>query len=305
MVQTMEYSVPHRVVYQTEDPIPVSEVVQSLIANERLLQELKPFLEACVPGLVIEVIRVTVRDISQASPLREILIATMLVTFQQDLAKEVPQLVEKLFGLPVTDQYDSLVTVVFCALVLYGIDFVYKKINKVTESNKIARQLDGLIRDVAADTGVSEDRIRKIIQEKYAKNKLNMLARSALQFFMPSRRHRNAPVLVGERKISSDIIAEIPSEAQIEDFQDDEASEILENVEIELHAQDVDRTKTGWAGVVPSISKRRMRMEVYPPVRPQDIYTKERIRGDVIVVSKRKDSGEFEPTVIHLIRVRD
>lgn len=128
---------------------------------------------------------------------------------------------------------------------------------------------------------------------------------AALQFFRPSKEHGNAAVRVGTRRIEPRIVATIPGEAQMFDFDDGATSRQITDVTIELHAQDVDRLKKGWAAVIPSVSKQRVRMELYPPIRPVDIYTKTQIFGDVIAVFKTNVAGEAEPSLYHLVRLKD
>jgi hypothetical protein len=42
------------------------------------------------------------------------------------------------------------------------------------------------------------------------------------------------------------------SDTRLLDVDDPPATEPLENVRIELHAQDLDRAKSGWAAVIPT-----------------------------------------------------
>jgi hypothetical protein len=126
-----------------------------------------------------------------------------------------------------------------------------------------------------------------------------------LRFFRPSKSQGSVPIKVGERKFGKEVISEVPSDVTIAEFEDEEPSEEIKNVEIELHAQDIDRSKQGWAGVVPAVSKKRLRMEIYPTIKPEQIYTRPRVRGDVIVVSKRNEDGELEPYMFHLMKLAD
>ena len=85
----------------------------------------------------------------------------------------------------------------------------------------------------------------------------------------------------------------------------DDTSNYLSDVEIEIHAQDVDSARQGWAATIPGHVDKRKKMQIFPPVKPDDIWTKERVRGDVVIVSERQDDGELLPTMIHLLRISD
>jgi hypothetical protein len=101
------------------------------------------------------------------------------------------------------------------------------------------------------------------------------------------------------------VVAEFPSDAQTHEAEPGPVSNPLENVDIYLHAQDVDHNKQGWAAVVPALSPRRIRMNLYPPIDPADIYTKQHVKGDLLVESRRNADGVSEPVRVHLIRIHE
>lgn len=301
----VDVRIPHEVVYEVPEPTAISNVIASLRATEQIFFEVAPLLERLVPGLEVGGIRVHVESVSQGSPLREIFFTAMFLTYQKDLEHDVPALIEQLTGVHVTGHYDTLVTVLFCLILFYGADYIYKQIIKTAESTHIKAQLDALVREVAAHCHIDEKHVRQELESRFEKKRLGNLISAAVDFFSPSKRQGNAPVSIGRRRFTSDTVAEFPGEAQIHEFEEEESTQAHEDVEIELHAQDMDRARMGWAGVIPSISDRRMRMQVYPPIQPEQIYTRKKIRGDVIVVSRRAPDGSMEPYMFHLIRLRD
>ena len=100
------------------------------------------------------------------------------------------------------------------------------------------------------------------------------------------------------------MVSVVPTEAQLESAEVPEIARPYQDVLIELHAQDVDRTKTGWAAVVPEVSPRRLRMEIFPPLKPEQIYTKQKIRGDIMLVSQKRSDGTYHPHMLHLLDIR-
>ncbi len=299
----MDIRLPHQFIYETESPVPVSDVIASLIGAEQLLRELTPLLEGLIPGLSVEKIEVSVQEINQGS-LKEILTIALFVAYQNDLEKDVTALLSKLTGTPIDQHYNTLITVMFMLMAFYGLYFLYAQVNKAAFGKLIRAQLDDLVADLSAELSVPENKIRKLLETKYAKSRLRMVAHSALHFFAPSKHQQNVPVLIGDRRVDSDTVAEIPSDAQIESSEVPEIYRPMDNVQIELHAQDMDRTKQGWAAVVPEIGKKRLRMEIYPPIKPEDIYTKTSIRGDIMLVTQKKPDGSYEPSMFHLINLR-
>lgn len=299
----VDVRIPHLVVYEVPEPSAISNVIASLRATEQIFFETAPLLEQLVPGLEVGGIRVHVESLAQGSPLRELFFATMFVAFQKDLERDVPPIIEQLSGIHVGEHYESVVTLLFCLVLFYGADFIYRQIVKTVEGAHIKAQLDQLVRESALHCHVDEKHIREALEARFEKKRLGNLIHSAIDFFSPSKRQGNAPVTIGRRRFNSDTVAEFPGEAQIHEFEEQETTRAYENVEIELHAQDMDRAMQGWAGVIRSLSDRRLRMQVYPPIKPEDIYTRTKIRGDVIVVSRRAPDGSMEPYMFHLIRL--
>jgi hypothetical protein len=301
----MEIHVPHQITYETRADVPVSEVADSLLGAERLLLEIGPFLEEIIPGLVVDSIRVSVKEISQGS-LKEVLWAAIFIAFQHDLEKEVPPLINDIFGADIPHRYDTLVTVLFCLLLFYGADQIYQRVTRLSEGRRIKAQLEGLIDEVSRQCHVPKDKIKRTIERRYSKaNSLRLLTKATLQIFRPSKSQNNSAMTIGEKQLDPLLIEEIPSDIALTDVNENESTEQIENVEIKLHAQDIDRTKRGWAAVIPGISHNRLRMEIYPPIKPQDIYTKTLIRGDIVLVSRMANNGDMQPYMFHLVRLRE
>jgi hypothetical protein len=300
-----EYRVPHEVVYETDELVSISDVVESLLGIERILKDVGPVLEICIPGVVVSKIDVSVHNVSQNSPLSDGVIAAIFLVFQKDLEAEVPESLGHLLGWKWGHEHPTIVTVLFLVILCYGADYAYKKLVKAVEKSHIEQQLDGLIKEAAIMCNTPEDKIRAFLAGRYGKGRAGGMVRSCLGVFLPSKNHGNAAMIVGKRRIEPTLIAQVPGEAQMLDFDDPPETQPMQNVDIELHAQDKDRTKRGWAGVIPAVTKSRLRMELYPPISPADIYTKERIKGDIILVRKRKPSGDMEPSSFHLVRIHD
>ncbi|NJO23198.1 MAG: hypothetical protein HC868_09935 [Sphingomonadales bacterium] len=112
--------------------------------------------------------------------------------------------------------------------------------------------------------------------------------------------------MVGEdREIVPETIEEVPLASEITESKPEDETEPLMNVTIELHAQDMDRRKLGWAGIIPAISPDRLRMQIYPTIDPNEIYMKASLKGDVILVSRPQPDGSFKPYLFHLVKLHE
>jgi hypothetical protein len=101
----MDIVTPHQIVFETNEPVPIAEIVASLLGAEQLFRDVAPLLEAIFPGFRVERINVSVRVISQESPLRELFVVGVIATFQKDLEKDVPTVIEHLSGAHIPDEY--------------------------------------------------------------------------------------------------------------------------------------------------------------------------------------------------------
>jgi hypothetical protein len=261
----MEISIPHQVIFETEEPVPVSEIIASLLGAEQILRDVGPLFEEYYLGFKIDSLRVSVRLISQESPLKEFFYLGLVATYQKDLVKDVPAIIYNLTGNVVPAEYTTLVTIMFCLLAFYGVEYIYSQVNGKAFSKRLRAHTDELTKELSRETGVSEEKIKSILESKFGKGRIRVLGHAALSFFAPSKRESNAPVVIGNKRFDSETIAEIPSEAQIEEANVPEIMRPFESVQIELHAQDMDHAKQGWAAVVPTVTSKRLRMEIYPP----------------------------------------
>jgi hypothetical protein len=212
----MDIVAPHQIVFETNEPVPIADVVASILGAEQLFRDIGPLLEICVPGLTVEKINLSVRSISQESPLKEIFILGLIAQFQKDIEKDVPQVIEKLTGGHIPAEYNSLISLIFIILAFYGIDFIYTQVSHGAFSKRIREKFDDLTKELSKETGLSEEKISSVLQTKYGRSRARVLAHSALGLFSPSKRQRNAPVIIDQRRIESPTIADIPNEAQID-----------------------------------------------------------------------------------------
>jgi hypothetical protein len=299
-----EVFLPHEVIYEVERPVPIADVVASLLGTEQLLREMALLLEDCIPGLTVERIRVSVRHLSQESPFRQAFLVALLLVFQPELEKAVPIIAEQLLGMKVPAHYNTVLTLCFCMLLFYGAEAIYSQVSKKGHSKRLREQFDSIAKELAGESGIAEERIKKILEAKYGKSRLRILAQSAIGFFSPSKHQDNAPIVIGRRRIDRETVAEVPSDIEIEGSDVREVARQFKDIAIELHAQDVDNVKRGWAGVAHEISPKRLRIELEPPIKPEQIYRKSKIRGDVMLVSRKRPDGSFHPAVLHLLDIQ-
>jgi hypothetical protein len=163
----MEGRLPHVVIYDTPEFVPISDVIESLRGTMLLAQEVKPLLEILIPGLKIDELTVTVTSIQQASPLKELFAVGLAGAYQDKIGTDMPQIVHDLFGVTPPPEFDNLISLLLIVLVFYSGQFAFNAAQRLTERLKMNRQLDGLIADVAKMLERDEASIREALDKKY------------------------------------------------------------------------------------------------------------------------------------------
>jgi len=298
-----EIHLPLSITYETNGVTPISDVIASLKATETIINDAVSLFPSLIDGLRIEKSSLNVRTLSQESPLREILILSIFVTFQEELEQEVPALIEDMFKISVNDQYDTMLTVAFLVVAFYGAGLAVDAVKKTFSDSLPRAKFEDLIGVLADETGKPKSEIREIIETRFAKPaSLKRLVSSAKRVFLPSQRERNVPVVFDRDRIPSETIRDIPYVGEAEEGTDFDRYKPMYDVQLELHAQDRDRSATGWAAVAKEITRRRLKVKVLDPVEPSEMWGRDSVRANIVLVSKLTSDG-YQPAELHIIEI--
>lgn len=300
-----EIRLPLSIIYDTEDITPVEDVIVALQAADAVAKDVVSLLPSLINGLKIEKSSLNVRSLTQESPLREYFLLALIVAFQDDLKGEVPPLLEDLFKISVSDKYDTLVTVVFMIVVFYGAGMAIDAIKKAFSRSLPKSKFDELVQLLALETGRSASDIRAIIEARFEKPAAAMrLVTQSKRFFLPSQKSRNASVRFDRDTVPPETIREIPYVGEGDEKQDFSRYKPHHAVDLVLHAQDRDKAATGWAAVAPKITSERLKVRVIEPVQPSDLWQKENVTADIVIVEKLTANG-YVPTEMQITRLID
>lgn len=295
-------SIPFGLTYETSQATPISEVIAALRATELAIGEGIALLPSLVDGLEISSDSVHVRMLSQQSPLRELFCVALVIAFQDRLGKVVPPMTESLLGIDVPQEYESVLTICVMVVIFYGCGFVKDALAAKIEDTQLRRILDGLIEEMASVTGKPAGDIRKILNARYSKPKLvKRLIEITRGVFRPSQIDSSAPVRFDRRLVSEEVVREVPLLPTGKDPAFNRY-EPMNDVVLDIHAQDRDREASGWAAVPQGVSDRRLKLKLQPPITTAELWGKDRVTADVVLVSKLTATG-FSPSEIHLTRV--
>lgn len=299
----MQIEVPHEVTYQFDGKASIADVARSLLAQERLIRDAFDVLEMCFPDLQFESIVISVRDISQHSPLRELLQVIVVTSYQEELGKEVPLLIQNLLGVQLSDKYDGLITVLVLCIAIYGLNWVADKVFKGKPKPELVNERARLLKRAAHLANLPADQIEEAIQSRLSGGRRRSVMKAASDFILPAKRHRATAITgLGGEAVSEAAITAAPSDIELAEYEPDSEDYTIEDVVIKFHRHDIDKTKD-WAATVDVISKHRKTLHIDPMINADRLFERKAVRGDVLVTSERNSQGDYVPVLYRLVRV--
>lgn len=321
----------HEVTYTNAGAIPVADVAASLVANEKLVREAVCLLEDLFPGLKIEGVEVNFSSATTNSPLKEIMAGAIFLSYQKDLEVGVPFLIENLTGLDIPPQLEGLVTALVFVVAVYGIS---KAMEIFGPSRKVSTTLSSVsplvfsdppvsgepnqrvsseppviqgnyntILNIAGDLiNVDPDQLTDALDKRYSAPKTRRaLARRSLEFIRPAQREAGAEIVGAGFKLEAETIAAAPDALDLED--EDETADAFDARRVVVHATDLDSNKSGWAGHLPGLHEKRLRMLLAPTVKRDEVWGKKEIVADIVLMSKPGVDGDPKPYLFHVMKV--
>lgn len=298
----MELVLPFRVEYRTENPVPIPEIVGSLLSLQMLLEEASSNLETFVPGLTIEKIDIRVQEISHGS-LKEVLLLGLFGVFQEELNHELPELVKEFMGVEMPENTHTLLTILVLVAIVYGADYIKSIVIEGAKDTLTARWKKNLIQDLADKTGRSYEETKKALDERYGKpSRIRRLADASVKFFQPSKRQGNAPIDVGNKRIEPRLVEDTEADFIYEEAASAEKTQNLRGIKLQIHQKDLDRESSGWAAIPVGLHPKRLPMKLVDGVTSDQVWGNDEITADIVLISKRK-GVDFVPSEIHVLRV--
>jgi hypothetical protein len=298
----MEITLKHSLTYTTERDVPVSIVAKSLLANERLIQESVRLLGDFSDELEIHKINVRVSQLSNESPLKEMLSIGVFFAFQENLEEEVPELINLLTGVNVPDNADTLVTVLVILTSVYVIDATLERFFPGKSASALEAQCKDLINELSVMLKLQPSEVEEALKKRFTQGKSKSLFNKARDFFIPAMSEPKAEIVAGNRRIERKVISEIPTEI---DFAQEETKNTydLHSVDIEIHRADIDYVNQGWVAIIEEVTDRRIKMVLAPEIEPATVYGKKNIIGDIVVVEEKQLDGDYIVKEYHLSKI--
>ncbi|WP_371346499.1 hypothetical protein [Ancylobacter sp. IITR112] len=299
----MQVAIPHSITYDFDASASVSEVTRALVAQEKLLRESLVVLTEMFPNLDIESVRVSVRNVSQESPLHQTLQAIIVGAYSPEIAEEMPDIINALTGYDVPDSFDGLISVLVLLLALYGVEWLFKRMRKAI-SPVLSRQRKRLTEQAAYRAGVTEASIERAVERALSKRE-RATSSAAIDLLRPGQRHGARSISSGDyAKLEREVLDEVPTEAEMAAIEPETKSADIDNIDVEFRRHDLDKP-TGWAAVIDIVSKDRVALHLAPHINPASIFDQKSVKADVTVTYVSNITGEYKPSLYYIRQIRE
>lgn len=309
----MEIRVPAEFEYRFEGRATVSEVAKSLNAQEKLFREAIHVIEACFPQLQVEDINVVVRLISQDSPLRYRLEGMLVAAFQDGLLEDMPvDILHTVFGIDVPDSYDSFVSMLVLIIGLWGAEKVIQRLKRAKDEfdkwqmdkreQTLLDERRKLVAEAARRVSISEDQLEEALTLVLSKHPVSV-GNQSWDFLSPAKRHKAAAVVTASgTQIGKDALDALPTDIEMASHKPPTQTEPLEAVTVKFFAHDRENPKR-WAASIAEVAEGRRALHLAPDIDAETLFTRDKVKADVLVTYVLDSEENYQPTVYYLARV--
>lgn len=269
-----EYSVilPYQIKYETEQPVPLNEIILALTSLQTLLEStssvLSEWSEIDILGHKIYVEKI------ESGSLKEDIAVKLLFGSQESLDQFLAWMHQSNMG-------GILIGVVIGGVIMYGVNLLRKNNSSPTVENNISDNQNCSIFNIHGD--ILDDRTKEVVNKAIQDSvrDKDKLAKQTLNFFEPTRSDPQASISFGgedlQASIQPDAIHQVPNEYKP---RKNNRFEDLSAVKVVLRAEDLDSKKSGWAGAVDGITE-RVKITLDPTLETTALYGKKEIVADI------------------------
>ncbi|NOT65288.1 MAG: hypothetical protein HOP06_04530 [Methylotenera sp.] len=274
MNNSYEVLLKYKIKYETEEPVPLNDVIDALKSLEILLQNADNIISE-ISNVEILGHQIYVQKIETGSLVEEFVIKVIFGDQQKydDFLRWLHQ----------TNMRNIILGAILGGALTVGFEYLTKNntVPQAQPTSHIENSPNAMIINFAPNT-ISEElkaevnaAVKKHIQDK------NEVAKQTLNFFEPLKNDNKSYVTFGEgdekASIPVETVRQVPKKfipRKNNRFED------LNGVSVKLRATDLDSKKTGWAGSIEGITD-RVRIELDPTLEPASLYGKAHIVADV------------------------
>lgn len=290
--------VPYRIKFTNKNPVPVEKLVESLLAYEKLIKRVSPFIETACEGVSIADIEVFISKIESGSVVEELLVR--LVFKDKANYEQAKEVAAKMFEN--NRLFTSVVCVGVAAYIFFGVKNAVINEKGATAQTPHIEAQQGAIVQTGGTMNISEEALNKILNNTRDKK---ALSKEAIAAIAPAHLEEAASIEFNDAedlKITPAFVKESPQVYEPPELLKD--NEVLLNTPIEIWASDKDSSTKSWAGIVPGKIEKRIKFVLDEAVNPNTLHGHRSVNADIKIVNVLpKDKKEFEPKRVEILKV--
>ncbi|MBN8283398.1 hypothetical protein [Zoogloea sp.] len=287
------FSTTHQVYYSNREPVPIREIVDSLLGLEQVIR-MSPRVLHGLTGVEIDRVEIFVEHLETGS-----LMETVLIKLFFKSEDDLNAFLDKVRGkLEKPMARNILIGSVLTALVGYGA-YLAATAQKGAATTTITANNNVIINLGAGQVDLTPEAFKAIVEAAVVDKKA--LANSAVKVLKPARLDSQASITFDESSglvFPPDVVKATPKTVEIEVQQ---KVEHMLDVDLEIRATNLDSARSGWAALLPGKIDRRIKLELADGVSPIDVAGKLKVRADIsIYYALDKDGVKLIPHHIML-----
>lgn len=300
----MEIETSHKIYYSNKKHVPLTDIAESLLALEKIIQQSPSVLEKIFPGAKIQGVEVYLNELKSGS-LYEDIVIKLIFGNQEKFDQFIENIREKI-GLNHLSTNSQILSALILILTLMSVSYVLGKSKSSSERNQniIETNINIIVGEGAEMLQISPNELRVLIESGIPDQ--NELARNAIKFIGPAKKDSEASITFDQDpklSISSDSITAFP--AYILESEQAETIEDFDQIEVSIRATDLDSFKRGWGAIVPKIHQRRVRLQLDPHIKAEGLMQHPTLLGNITAVFNFNEKGERIPVLYFLREIHE
>lgn len=286
----------HEVYYSTRDPVPVADVIESLLGLERLIKMTPRALEG-LTGVPVDKIEVFVDHLESGSLFERVLIK-LFFKDENELDAFLDKVRAKVGDGPARN---VLIGAVIASLLYYGAQLVTSA--QGGNTTNITANNNTIINIGAGEVQMTPEAFKAIVEAAVTDKK--DLAKSSVQILKPARNDPNASITLDDSAdlvVPPEVVKDVPASASLGA---NERVEDMPDAELLIRATNRDSVKTGWSARLPLRFEGRIKLKLADGIDPEEVAGMARVRGDIKIHYRLDPSrNQYVPDFILLLNVK-
>lgn len=285
MTDQLTLDLPVNFFFEADDPIPIDEIVSSLLGLQRLASKVPSLVGAlCNADADVDLEGLKVSKI-QSGSLLEVLVLTLLFSSVADKEKCIKWLNETKMGKYAKFGLGGLLLLLLASEAVTMYDTFASKVGKEQETPSIQANHNVIINIGSQATGVDEETLKGAVDAALTGDRKKVV-RAALDFIRPASGEGRGGLHVGDHASGVQFSHQAATDAPATpDFRARDTEVVYTQTRLEIRALDRDRSDRGWKGTLPQATgEKRLPIEFADGLDIAKAVSEEAVSADVTVV---------------------